>query len=124
MLSDNPTTYMKEQECTDFIVKVPVTFDETIALDGKVGEYVALAKKKGDDWFVGAMTNWTARNIELDFSFLAPGNYEAVIFKDGINADRDASDYKKEIIKITANQKITIHLAPGGGWAARIYTAK
>jgi alpha-glucosidase len=121
MLSDNPTTYMKEQQCTDFIVKVPVTFDETVPLDGKVGEYVALARKKSDTWYVGAMTNWTARDIELDFSFLPTGNYEAVVFKDGINADRDGTDYKKDTIKITANQKMSVHLAPGGGWAARIY---
>ena len=120
MLSDNPTIYIKEQECTDFITKVPVTFDETIPLDGKVGEYVALARKKGDTYFVGAMTNWTARDITLDFSFLPPGNYQAEIFSDGMNAERDGTDYKKEVIKISSGQKITIHLAGGGGWAARV----
>lgn len=124
MLADNPTAYMKEQESTDFIAKVPTTFDETVALSGKVGEHVAIARKKGDTWYVGAMTNWTQRDIDLDFSFLSPGNYKAVIFKDGVNADRDATDYKKETIRITPNQKITIHLAPGGGWAARISTLK
>ena len=71
-------------------------------------------------WYVGAMTNWDERDLTLDFSFLKNGNYEAEIFKDGINADRDATDYKKEIIKVTATDKIKIHLAPGGGWAARI----
>ncbi len=120
MLSDNPTIYMREQECTDFITKVPVTFDETIPLDGKVGEYVALARKKGDTYFVGAMTNWTARDITLDFSFLPAGNYQAEIFSDGMNADRDGTDYKKEVIKISSGQKIAIHLAGGGGWAARV----
>lgn len=124
MLSDNPTIYMKEQECTDFIVKVPVTFDETVPLDGKVGEYVALARKKGDAWFVGAMTNWTARDLTLDFSFLPAGNYQAEVFHDGMNADRDGTDYKKEVIKISQGQKLNIHLAPGGGWAARINTIK
>ncbi len=120
MLSDNPTIYMKEKECTDFIVKVPVTFDETIPLDGKVGEYVALARKKADSWFIAAMTNWTARDMSLDFSFLPAGNYQAEVFRDGINADRDGTDYKKEIIKIVSGEKLNIHLAPGGGWAARI----
>jgi len=124
MLSDNPTTYMKEQECTDFITKVPTTFDETVSLDGKVGEYVALARRKGNDWFVGAMTNWSERDVTLDFSFLPAGNYSAEVFKDGMNADRNATDYKKEIINISAGNKVTVHLAPGGGWAARISAVK
>jgi alpha-glucosidase len=120
MLSDGPTIYMKEQECTDFISKVPTTWDETVPLDGKVGEYVAVARRKGNDWFVGAMTNWNPRDITLDFSFLSAGKYTAEVFKDGVNADRNATDYKKEIITISPGDKITIHLAPGGGWAARI----
>jgi alpha-glucosidase len=120
MLADNPTAYMKEQECTDFITSVPTTTDETVALDGKVGEFASLARKKGDTWFVGAMTNWDARNMTIDLSFLSKGNYRAVIFRDGINADRDATDYKKETIKVTSSDKLKIQLAPGGGWAARI----
>jgi alpha-glucosidase len=120
MLSDNPTIYMKEQECTDFIAKTPTTYDETVALDGIVGEYAAIARKKGETWFVGAMSNWTPRELTLDFSFLGSGNYQAVVFKDGVNADRDATDYKKEVIKISATDKLKIQLAPGGGWAARI----
>lgn len=111
---------MKEQECTDFIVKVPLTYDETVPMDGKVGEYVALARKKGDTWFIGAMTNWTPRDLALDFTYLPAGNYQAEVFHDGMNADRDGTDYKKEIMKITSGQKLTIHLAPGGGWAARL----
>jgi alpha-glucosidase len=120
MLSDNPTIYMKEQECTDFITSVPTTFDATVPLDGKVGEFVALARRKGDTWFVGSMSNWNARDLTFDFSFLGDGEYQAVVFKDGINADRDATDYKKEMIKISKDSKLNIHLAPGGGWAARI----
>jgi alpha-glucosidase len=120
MLSDNPTIYMKEQESTDFITKVPTTFDETVALDGKVGEYVAIARRKGDTWYVGAMTNWTARELTLDFSFLSEGVYDAIVFRDGINADRDATDYKREVIKISANDKLKIQLSTGGGWAARL----
>jgi alpha-glucosidase len=121
MLSDNPTIYKKEKECTDFIAKMPTTFDETVALDGKVGEYVALARRKDNTWFVGVMTDWTARDIELDFSFLPEGNYEAEIFKDGVNADRDGTDYKREIIPVSKITKLPIKLYPGGGWAARIY---
>jgi alpha-glucosidase len=124
MLSDNPTTYMREQECADFITKVPTTFDETVPLDGKVGEYVAVARRKGDSWYVGAISNWDARSITLDFSFLGAGVYQATVFKDGINADRDATDYKKEVVKISSTDKLNIQLSPGGGWAARIEKVK
>ena len=118
MLSDNPTNYMKEQECTDFIVKIPTTFDETIALDGKVGEYAVIARRKANTWYVGAMGNWEARELTLDFSFLPKGAYTAEIFKDGINADREATDYKREVVKIDTGDKIKIQLSTGGGWAA------
>ena len=121
MLSDNPTTYMREQECTNFITKIPTTFDETVPLDGKVAEYVALARRKGDTWFVGAMTNWTPRELTIDCSFLPPGNYEAEVFKDGLNSDRDGTDYKRELIKVKSGDKLKIQLYGGGGWAARIY---
>jgi alpha-glucosidase len=121
MLSDNPTIYMKEKVCTDFIAQVPTIWDETVPLDGKVGEYVAVARRKENDWFVGVMTNWNQRDLTLDFSFLPAGNYTAEVFKDGVNADKNATDYKKEIIKINSGDKLTIHLAQGGGWAARIY---
>lgn len=117
ILSDNPTSYMKEQECTDFIAKFPTTFDETVAIDGKVGEYVAIARRKADTWYVGAMTNWDARELTLNFSFLPRGTYEAEIFRDGINADRDATDYKKEVIKIDSGNKVKIQMSTGGGWA-------
>ena len=121
MLADNPTAYKKEQESTNFISKIPTTFDETIALDGVVGEYVAIARRKGDEWFVGAMTNWNARELSIDLSFLGDGNYEAEVFKDGVNADRDATDYKRELIRVKKNDRLKINLASGGGWAARIY---
>jgi alpha-glucosidase len=124
MLSDNPTIYMREKDCTDFITSVPTTFDETVPLDGKVGEYAALAHKKGDTWYVGAMSNWDARDLTLDFSFLEKGTYKAVIFKDGVNADRDATDYKKETINLRSGDKLKIQLSTGGGWAARISPVK
>ncbi len=124
ILADNPTIYMKEQECTDFITTVPTTFDETVPLDGKVGEYVALARRKGDTWYVGAMSNWTARELTLDFSFLGEGAYHATVFKDGINADRFATDYKREVINISSGDTLTIQLSNGGGWAARIEKAE
>jgi alpha-glucosidase len=120
MLSDNPVIYMREHECTDFITKVPTTFDETVPLDSKVAQYVAIARRKGDTWFVGAMTDWTPRELTIDLSFLGAGEYKAEIFSDGINADRDATDYKKEVVNVKGDDKLKIKLKNGGGWAARI----
>lgn len=123
MLADNPTAYMKEQECTSFIAHIPTTFDETVALDGKTGEYLALARKKGDTWYAGAMNNWDAREITLDLSFLGEGVYVAEIFKDGLNAGKDARDYQKETRSVTAHDKLVLTMQGGGGWAA-IFTKK
>lgn len=120
MLCDNPSIYMKEQECTDFIAKVPTTFNETVALDGQFGEYAVMARKKDNVWYVGGMTNWTARDLSVDLSFLGEGKYSAEIFRDGVNADRDATDYKKEIITVDASTKLAFHLAAGGGFAIRL----
>lgn len=120
MLADNPTTYKKEQECTDFIAAVPTTFNETKAIDAKFGEYLVMARRKGNDWYLGAMTNWTERDLTIDLSFLPAGSFQATIFRDGVNADRDATDYVKEIKTINSDSKLMVHLAPGGGLAIRI----
>lgn len=120
MLADNPTAYLREPECTSFITKIPTTFDETVPLDGKVAEYVAIARRKADTWFVGAMTSWTPRELTIDFSFLPEGNYRAEIFSDGINADRDATDYTTEVITIRKGDTLKIKMMSGGGWAARL----
>lgn len=121
MLSDNPNNYMKEQECTNFIASVPTTFNQTVALNSKVAQYAAIARRNGKTWFVGAIGNWSPQDITIDLSFLGSGTYEAEIFKDGINAGKDANDYAKEIIKVSAGDKLPVHLSAGGGWAARIY---
>lgn len=120
MLSDSPSNYMKEQETTDFIVNIPVVWDDIIGLDGKIGDYLLLARRSGKEWFVGAITDWTARDMDLDLSFLPSGNYTMEIYQDGINADRYAGDYKLTKTNIKSGDKMKIHLAPGGGWAARI----
>ena len=99
---------------------MPTVFDETVALDGEVGEYLTLARRKGDVWYVASMTDWTPRDCTIDLSFLGEGSYEAEIFSDGINADREATDYKKEVRIVTAKDKLNVQLAPGGGWTARI----
>ena len=121
MMADSPTAYMKEQESTDFIAKTPTTFDETIAIDGEVGKFVVLARRKNSTWYLGAITNWDSRDITIDFSFLEKGKkYEAEIFSDGINAEKAAVDYKKESITVDSTTKLKYHLASGGGLAAVI----
>ena len=90
MLSDSPSNYLREPEILDFLGAVPTTWDETKALVGNIGEYVVVARRNGSDWYVGAMTDWTPRELELDFSFLPDGNFTADTYQDGANADRNA----------------------------------
>ncbi|MFV8466173.1 glycoside hydrolase family 97 protein [Flavobacterium sp. LB1P62] len=121
MMADSPTAYMKEQESTDFIAKIPTTFDETVAIDGSVGKFVVLARKKSTNWYLGAITNWDAREVTIDFSFLEKGKtFEADLFTDGLNAEKAAVDYKREKITIDSTTKMTFHLASGGGLSAII----
>lgn len=121
MLCDSPTSYEKEQECTDFITSVPTVWDNTVVVDGKIGEFIVMARQKAENWYLGAMTNWDFRTLEVDLSFLQTGNYAAEVFKDGLNADKKASDYKKEIIQIGKERKLKISIAPGGGYVMKIY---
>ena len=119
MLCDTPINYEREQECTDFIAAIPTVWDETLVLDGVMGEYIVTARRKGDDWYIGGITNWTPRDLTLDLSFLsADARYEVDWYLDGVNAHRNATDYKhiKEGLETSKN----IHLAPGGGFAAKI----
>ena len=120
MLADNPSNYLKERECTEFISQIPTTWDKTIVTDAKVGEYIITARKHKDTWYLGAMTNEEPREFTIDFSFLDNAKYSLKIIQDGINADRYASDYKLVKKVLTNNDSIAIKMAPGGGWAAII----
>jgi alpha-glucosidase len=120
MLCDNPSNYMREPECMEFLSVVPTVWDSTVVLSGKIANHIAIARKSGNEWFIGAMTNWDARNLELDLSFLGAGKYSVSIWHDGSNADRFASDYEMTTISATSADKLLIRLAPGGGWVARI----
>ena len=120
MLADSPTKYMQNQECTDFIAQVPTTFDETIALDGRLGEYIVIARRKGTTWYLAAMTDWTPRDLTIDLSFLGTGQHEALIFADGVNAMKEATDYKRTQRSVTSRDCLSIHLSSGGGWTAII----
>jgi alpha-glucosidase len=121
MLSDSPSNYLREPEAMAFLAAVPTVWDDTRVLDAKMSQYVLLARRNGSDWYVGAMTDWTPRDLEVDFSFLPEGNFTLDAYEDGVNADRNATDYRKFTQTITRNTKLKIHLAPGGGWAARVH---
>lgn len=120
MLCDSPSNYMREPESTSFIAQVPTVWDETVVLDGKMGEYIITARRKGDTWFVGGLNNWDARDVEVDLSFLSSGSHKAVLFKDGVNAHRTARDYKREEVSVSSAQPLKVHLAPGGGFTLQI----
>jgi alpha-glucosidase len=120
MLADSPSNYMKEQECTDFIVKVPVVWDDIRVLEGEIGKYLLLARRTGKEWYVGGLTDWSKREFELDLSFLPQGDYSVEIFSDGINADKFAQDYKHTRTDVKSGDKLKVSMAAGGGWTARI----
>lgn len=121
MLADNPTIYKREQECTDFIVDIPnKNIEETRILQGKLGESIVTARRVGDNWYVGGMTDWNEREITLTFDFLDGGTYEVVLFCDGANANKQAEDYRKETFKVISASKKKIRMASGGGFAMTI----
>ena len=124
MLCDSPSNYIREPETTGFIVGIPVVWDDIKVLDAKIGDYLLLARRSGKEWFVGALTDWKSRELNLDLSFLPPGEYKMDIFQDGVNADRYAGDYKHLKINVRSGEIMKIQLAPGGGYAARITQAQ
>lgn len=124
MLCDSPTNYEREPECTQFIAEIPTVWDQTVALDGKVGQYAVLARRAGDDWYVGGMTDWNARETEVDLSFLPDGDYRMTIIKDGVNADKIARDFAIESDNVDNTKKIKIRMARGGGFAMKLARVK
>jgi len=116
MLCDAPTQYEENQKCTDFIGKVPVVWDETRILSAKIGEYVIEARRKGNTWFLGGITNWISRDVILDLSFIK--GRKISLYMDGINADRNAEDYSST--EGPFNKVLKIHMASGGGFAGII----
>lgn len=121
MLCDAPTNYLNEQECADFIASLPVEVDSTFIASGELGKYIVTVRKKDVNWYIGGMTNWDERDVQLDFSFLPEGmSYTAVLFKDGVNANKQAEDYRKETIRIDKDSRLTLHLASGGGFAMKL----
>jgi alpha-glucosidase len=120
MLSDSPSNYRAAPESLAFIAKVPSVWDETRVLAASVGESIVIARRSGDTWYIGGLTNWTPRDVDVDLSFLGPGRFELELHRDGPNSHRAAVDYVRETTPVTADERLRIHLAPGGGFAGRI----
>lgn len=120
MLADNPSIYKKEQKCTDFICSLPTVYDEMRCISGEMGKYIVIARRKGNNWFIGGQTNWDGRDITIDLSFLPTASYNMTIVTDGINADKDATDHVIDVKTVNNSDKLNLHLASGGGFAAKL----
>ncbi|WP_443947222.1 glycoside hydrolase family 97 protein [Pedobacter sp. AW1-32] len=121
MLCDMPTHYYREPEAMEFLKSVPSIWKKTVPLDAKVGDYVAIARQaKNEDWYIGAMTDWTARELDLKLDFLPAGKYKMLIWEDGPNADKNAKDFKQKTLEVNRNTKLKINMTTGGGYVARL----
>ncbi|HYP17224.1 MAG TPA: glycoside hydrolase family 97 catalytic domain-containing protein, partial [Opitutus sp.] len=120
MLADSPSHYLREPAMMDYLRAVPTQWDESRVLDARISDYVLMARRSGKEWWVGAITDWNAREMEVDLSFLPAGNFQLDEYRDGINADRYAEDFVRSQQTVTNATKLKIKLAEGGGWAARI----
>ncbi|MBS7564091.1 glycoside hydrolase family 97 protein [Mucilaginibacter sp. Bleaf8] len=122
MLCDIPTHYYREPECMEFLKAVPTVWQQTVPLAGAVGQYVAMARQApNNDWYIGSMTDWSARELNLDLSFLGDGNYTMQVWKDGANADKNAKDFKMETLEVNKNSKVKINMTTGGGYVAILH---
>ena len=120
MLCDAPTAYLPYPDILTFLSEVPCTWDQTVPLAGKLSEYVVIARKKGKEWYIGALSDWSERDITIDFSFLGGSTYQATLFLDGMNANRHAEDYQVQTQVVTKKSKLTITLKSGGGAAIQL----
>jgi alpha-glucosidase len=120
MLSDMPTAYEGNPDALDFLKAVPVTWDETIGLDGRIGEFAVLARRKGADWWLAAMTDWDRRTVDVPLGFLGDGTWEATLWSDGPNADKLGTDYRRRVVTVSPGPALRLDLAPGGGAALRL----
>jgi alpha-glucosidase len=120
MLSDMPTAYEAEPDALDFLKAVPTTWDETLGLDGRIGEWVLVARQKGGEWWVGALSDWNRRTLEVPLGFLGAGTWEATLWTDGVNASKVGTDYRRTLREVTADTSLALELAPGGGAVVRL----
>lgn len=120
MLADSPSAYEREPDYTAFLASLPTVFEETLIPQGRLGEFIVTARRKGDAWYVAGQTNWQERDIELPLSFLGGGDYAATLFTDGANANQNACDYQREDLTLRAGDTLSVHLAQGGGFALKL----
>ncbi|TAF77667.1 MAG: glycoside hydrolase family 97 protein [Bacteroidetes bacterium] len=120
MLADAPTAYEKEPVILEYLSKMPTVWDETMPIDGKIGDFAVVARRKGTTWHVAGVSDWTGRKVKVKFDFLSIGKYNAEIFSDGLNANRNGNDYKKTTQTITKGEELTIEMASGGGFAIKL----
>jgi len=118
MLCDSPSSYLAEPEIPAFLSQIPTVWDETIILDASVADYILSARRRDDNWYLGGITDLTPRVMEVDFSFLPDGNFRIELMRDGINAERFAEDYRREILTVNKKTRLNVSLASGGGFAA------
>ena len=117
ILCDSPSLYEKEPLTTAFIASIPTVFDQSVVPCGRVGEYIVMARQKDGVWYLGGLTNWDARDVNVDLSFLGEGSWKAVIYRDGPNAHRFGDDYLLTEARVSARSSLPVHMAPGGGFA-------
>ena len=122
MVADDPDAYKGERDF-DFIKAVPSAWDETRALSGEVGQYVTLARSRGNEWYLGAITNWTAREIDVPLTFLGAGDYVAEIYADAPDAASNPKHIAIEQRRVNATASLHLKLASGGGAAIRFRRA-
>jgi alpha-glucosidase len=117
MLCDSPSNYRQNVECAEFIASVPTVWDETVILDGKIGEYIVTARRSGEKWYIGGMTSWTPRTLQVDLSKLGVAAGATVeLFCDGKLAFDDATSYVHNTFALPESKVLTINMAPGGGF--------
>ena len=124
MLPDSPSDYYRERECTEFVSQIPVEWDDLRVLHAKLGEHTVLARKNGEHWYIGAITDWNAKSFTISLDFLDEGEYRMAYIEDGMNADTRAIDYRRKQKIVSSNDTLSIDLAPGGGWAAQLIKIK
>ena len=124
MLCDSPTQYLKNKECFTFMAQTPVTWDETVGLAGEPDKFAAIARRKDGVWYLAAIAGAGGYDATFDTSFLGEGRWDAEIFADGLNSDRDATDYVHLRRTVSAGEKLAVKIPADGGYVVRFTQAK